>query len=221
MTVDTNTHIITDLVIQSLSSWAEPELGSWIRDRAKGIGVAGKDISGICWAISRYWELCEKRARCWARCHEEFPELLGESHTPKDDANTAKTLPKKKPGKQRKNDDPPPRDRSLPPSDSHDTENTPAPPLPRQTILQHLGRPSLLFHHPTDANLSLLITWRIAFDWTGEAESHLSAAAAFPRSWQEVDERGSLGKVGVVFGGLVERMGVVGAVTGVVGLLFV
>ncbi|KAI9881304.1 MAG: hypothetical protein M1830_005591 [Pleopsidium flavum] len=219
MTVNSSTHMVTNLVIQSLSSWAELELGSWIRERAKGDNAAGQDISGICWAIGRYWELCEKRAICWARCHEDYPEFLGEKSTPEKSATTANALPTKKTTKQRKPDSAPPSDHPPPHSNPHNTELST--PVPRYTLLQHLPRLTLLFHHPTNsATPSLLIKWHITFDWTGEAQSHISATAAFPASWNDADERGSLAKVGGLFEGLVERVGVLGAVRGVVGLLF-
>ena len=131
-----------------------------------------------------------------------------------------------RPNKRRKGHHHAPQDRSVLPSDDNDSDDdrdaaTPnSTSLPRHTLAQHLGRQSLLFQHPRNTALSLLITWRIAFDWTGEAESHLSAVSAVPGSWEEADERGSLGKIGPVFEDLVERLGVLGAVRGVVGLLF-
>lgn len=228
LTVNSTTHTAHDLVIQSLSPWAESELGNWIRERATGDGPTAKDISGICWATSRYWELSEKRARCWARCDEEFPKLLGNevaSGAEGEDAAQANDPTKRKPAKRHKPPGRDPVDGASTPSDEDDDDDndndTPTPTLlPRHILAQHLGRQSLLFRHPSTKALSLLVTWRIAFDWTGEAESHLSAVSAVPGSWKQADKRDSLAKVGSVFEELVERLGVLGAVRGVVGLLF-
>lgn len=227
LTVKTSTNTAHDLVIQSLSTWAEVELGSWIRERATGDGPEGKDISSICWATSRYWELSEKRARRWAQCYAEFPALLGGealSEGEARDVGQAKAVSTGRPNKRQKisqGRDPEDRPSNSLEDDDDDDDNAPDPaPLPRHVIAQHLGRQSLLFQHPTSKTLSLLITWRIEFDWTGEAESHLQAVSAVPESWKDADERGSLGKVGSVFEDLVERLGVLGAVRGVVGLLF-
>lgn len=43
-------------------------------------------------------------------------------------------------------------------------------------LLPHLGRTSLLFRND---DVALRISWRLKFDWTGEAESDVSASAAF------------------------------------------
>ena len=222
LTVNASTQIATDLVVQSLSSWAEAELGLWIRDRTKEDVLASKDISGICWATSRYWILCEKRAQCWALCHEEFPGLLCSepSTNGADDRTREDDAPNKRAGKRRKGkaDALPLQNPTRPSID--DENNSDLVLLPRHIMLQHLGRPSLHFRHPFQKHLSLLLTWRITFDWTGEVASHLSAVSAVPAAWSEADDRGSLAKVGRVFEELVQKMGVMEAVRGVVGLLF-
>ncbi len=169
-----------------------------------------------------------KRARCWARCYEDHPALLGGevvSDGEGVDLDGVDVPSAGRPGRRAQHHSRRRlRDHTSDPSNDEDEDEDgdildPAH-FTRHTIAQHLGRQSLLFQHPRSKAVSLLITWRIAFDWTGEAESHLQAVSAVPESWRDADERGSLGKVGQVFEDLVERLGVLGAVRGVVGLLF-
>ena len=89
--------------------------------------------------------------------------------------------------------------------------------ISRQLLHELLGRDSLTF---SDGVVSLCITWNISFDWTGEAESHVSACAAYPQAWKEADQRASLGKVDEVFERLVTEKGVFEAIRIVVSLLF-
>lgn len=229
LTTNTTIHTVRDLAIQSLSPWAEVELGSWIRERATGDGPAGKDISGICWATSRYWELSAKRARCWARCYEDHPTLLGSEVVPDGEGADPDRVNVPSAGRpvrraqhhSRRRIGAHASDDFSNDEDENEDGDIPDPVhLARHTIAQHLGRQSLLLQHPHSKAVSLLITWRIAFDWTGEAESHLQTVSDVPESWRDADERGSLGMVGQVFEDLVERLGVLGAVRGVVGLLF-
>lgn len=89
--------------------------------------------------------------------------------------------------------------------------------ISRQSLHELSGQQFLLF---SDGTVSLRISWRIGFDWTGEVESHVSASTAFPSSWRDADERASLGKVGDVFERLVGGRGVFDATRIVVALLF-
>ncbi len=194
----------------------------------------GRDVAGICWAASRYWELCEKRARCWASCFEEFPGLLkGRGISA---GQGTKTQAQAKVARTRNVANAPPQSVSPPTPDSGSNsdsdDNQTERPLPRPILQLHLPRTSLLFgpppatsqslhqHHDREPSPSLLITWRITFDWTGDAQSHISALVGVPGSWSAVDERGSLRQAGFVFDELVKRKGVLGAVRAVVEVLF-
>jgi hypothetical protein len=72
MTIDPMTEQVEELAIKELSSWAEHELGTWIRKRA----AEEKDAGNICWAMDSYWSLAKKRAECWIRCERAFREKL-------------------------------------------------------------------------------------------------------------------------------------------------
>ena len=69
--LDAQINEITDLRILRSSSWAERDLGVFIRMRAEK-----KDLGNICWAIDSYWELARKRAEYWYACEISFAHLI-------------------------------------------------------------------------------------------------------------------------------------------------
>jgi hypothetical protein len=79
----------------------------------------------------------------------------------------------------------------------------------RAVVHAHLGRRDLQFSRN---GASLLIQWEIDLDWTGAANSVVSASCALPASWRDADERGSFALVGPAFKRLVEERGVMEAV---------
>lgn len=87
----------------------------------------------------------------------------------------------------------------------------------RKDLNRHLGRDNLILR---DSHIVLKINWRIAFDWTGEAQSEVTVEPAFPSVWTE-DGRGQVfGKIPETFGALVQGKGVFGGTRVLVGLLF-
>lgn len=212
LTTNTTTETIEHLKVISLSQWAIPELESWIRRRA-----LDGEISSISWATGRYWEVAQLRAKCWEHCERDYGELVAhkgnKARTPTSRKEPA--LPKRR-GRPRK-EDKAQADKTHTDGDDHDDDETPMQSISRHDLLTHLGRSALLFQRN---GVSLLISWRIDFDWTGEVQSHMAAHAAFPARWARADERNSLGKVGQVFQQLVKVKGVFGAVGVIVGLVF-
>ncbi|KAF2660514.1 hypothetical protein K491DRAFT_621039 [Lophiostoma macrostomum CBS 122681] len=110
----------------------------------------------------------------------------------------------------------------IPGRTSNDTENVvvrgkPSEAMVRKDLLRHLGRDILVLE---DAHVVLKITWRIGFDWTGEAVSTVGVEPAFPRIWSEADENDNLKKIPDTFSSLLERQGVFEATNTMVTLLF-
>ena len=71
-TANVATQEISHLDIQELSSWAEPELGSWLRQphhEKMALAALGN-------AFGRYWEAAERRSQCWISCREKFNDLV-------------------------------------------------------------------------------------------------------------------------------------------------
>lgn len=140
--IDVPASEILDLRIIRISPWAERELGTFIREKAKA-----KDLGTSCWAIDSYWEIAQKRAQYWHKCESAFAHLLV-GHANEDTEN--------------------PRPQTKQPATN----------VSRKDLNRHLGRDTLVLQ---DKHVLLKLTWRIGFDWTGEAESEISVAPAFPQ----------------------------------------
>ncbi|KAH7552653.1 hypothetical protein BM1_08604 [Bipolaris maydis] len=98
------------------------------------------------------------------------------------------------------------------------TQSTkPSKSLSRKELNRHLGRDTLVLQ---DAHVVLKLSWRIGFDWTGEAESNVAVEPAFPRVWSETDTAESLKKVPETFDALMQGKGVFEATRIIVALLF-
>ncbi|EUC49261.1 hypothetical protein COCMIDRAFT_85134 [Bipolaris oryzae ATCC 44560] len=107
----------------------------------------------------------------------------------------------------------------------NDTENAlqtqaqskPCSSISRKELNRHLGRDTLVLQ---DSHVVLKLSWRIGFDWTGEAESDVAVETAFPRVWSETDTADSLKKVPETFDSLMRGRGVFEATRIIVALLF-
>ena len=176
---DTDTDTVEHLSLESISPWADAELGSWIRRQAEDTA----DMATIGWGSSRYLEVAKSRARCWARCCRDFPQYISTSNSQLDSATSR--APK-----------------------SLDTEMT-----------RCLGKPSIHFESKT-SKASLVFTWRITSDWIGDTESQVSALAALPPRWTQLDsQRESLTKIPEAFEKLVKKIGVYEAIKVMVGIV--
>lgn len=213
MSTDPTDESVHSISVTTISRWAASELGSWIEEQA-AIG----DISSIGWACGRYWEVAETRARCWEQCHRRFHHLISSKVEGIEEAETRDTNGYNSERIDRRKEDniPNVEQTSDVESDSdHEQTNT----LGSHTALcLHLGEQCLLF---SQGGVSLLVTWRTGFDWTGEVESHITACASFPKAWRNIDERASLEQVGDIFDRLLRQRGVFEAVRIVVALLFI
>ncbi|CAO2648015.1 Nn.00g089370.m01.CDS01 [Neocucurbitaria sp. VM-36] len=69
--IDTLANEINDMHVLRLSTWAERELGTFIRGKAKA-----KDLGNACWAIDSYWGIAQKRAQYWHKLERAFTRLL-------------------------------------------------------------------------------------------------------------------------------------------------
>lgn len=80
LTANTITQQISHLDIRAISSWAEPELGSWLR-QSKG----EMELTALGSAFGRYWEVASLRGKCWISCKQDFENLIAnapESNSP-------------------------------------------------------------------------------------------------------------------------------------------
>ncbi|OCL08743.1 hypothetical protein AOQ84DRAFT_354346 [Glonium stellatum] len=229
MTIDTSTQQVVDLKIPHISLWAERELGTWIREKA-----LKKDVGAVCWALRSYWDVSVRRAECWTKCERAFDDLLQNGDQDATHAKETAQIGKRKRAQARKDIE----EQDSEQEDETETEEVSgvdvgqgqerqregsgtvkrkAPKLSRNQLQRHLGRESLICK---SSDVLLQVGWRVRFDWTGEAESEVKAAAAFPGVWHEADGRNSLKKVPATFNVLVKDRGVFEATKAMVGLLF-
>ena len=71
LTTDIATQQVSHLDVRALSSWAEPELGSWLRQSHEKMELA---VLGR--AFGRYWEVANLRGECWISCKRDFKDLI-------------------------------------------------------------------------------------------------------------------------------------------------
>ena len=74
LTANVATQEISQLDAQALSSWAEPELGSWLRQPHDKMMLAALGR-----AFGRYWEAAQLRSQCWINCREDFKDLVAKA----------------------------------------------------------------------------------------------------------------------------------------------
>lgn len=163
MTVDTSTLSISAIDILRLDMNAEKELGTFIRGRARDEGPLGRDVTVICWAMSRWTEVSIKRAHFWCAVEQEFgtPEARI--------ASLQKKKKRKRLGSVLDHDE----------NSAANLENEPEKiKWTRKQLLAHFGRSSMEL---LGDDVELRFEWKITFDWTGEVESSIAAAARLPR----------------------------------------
>jgi hypothetical protein len=155
MTVDTSALSIASIDILRLDMSAERELGTFIRERARGEGALGKDITVICWAMGRWIEVAIQRASFWCAVESEFgtPEAR------------AKSLQRKK-------------KRKAPGDEEEGSQEAQKRKWTRKQLLPHIGRSSMEL---VSEDVELRFEWKIRFDWTGEVDSSIAANARLPR----------------------------------------
>lgn len=166
--------------ILRLPTWAERELGTFMRSKAKE-----SNLGNACWAIDSFWDIATKRAHYWHKCEKSFTPLF-----PGRAATDAENAP---------------------------ATTTKASTLSRKNLSRHLGRDMLVLQ---DKHVLLKISWRIVFDWTGEAESDISVECAVPAVWQEADASDAFRKIPETFSSLLRTKGAFEATRIMVALLF-
>ncbi|KAI9746717.1 MAG: hypothetical protein M1818_000431 [Claussenomyces sp. TS43310] len=212
MLVNVSTLSVSSVSITRLHPCAEAELGPWLRERASGKGLLGKDISAICWAMARWYEIALDRAKFWCAVIEEMGTAEGR-------AKVAQKMEKS--GKRKRGGEAHvmAADTTSDETDEGgglDAGQTRGHKLTRKQLLLNMKRTSLDLE---SEHIRLRIDWRIGIDWIGEAESTISASAQVPSSWKEQDERVSLAKVPATFDALVKSKGPMPAVKTIVTLL--
>lgn len=71
LTTNLATQQISHIDVLALSSWAEPELGSWLRQSHEKM-----ELPALGRAFGRYWEVAKLRSECWISCKQNFKDLV-------------------------------------------------------------------------------------------------------------------------------------------------
>jgi hypothetical protein len=172
MIVDTSRLSVSSLSITTLDPSAEAELGRWARERASGKGILGRDVSAICWAMARWFEIATKRAKFWCGVERDLSSDVGRR---KSTARLKALGKKKKRAGTRPSEDL--AEGGHEEDGAIDGEGTKTTKWTRKQLLPQMRRTSLVL---TGEGVELRIEWNIVFDWTGEAESIISASAKIP-----------------------------------------
>lgn len=80
LTANTITQQISHLDVRAISSWAEPELGLWLRQ-----SMGTMELTDLGRAFGRYWEVAKLRGKCWISCKQDLENLVAnapESNSP-------------------------------------------------------------------------------------------------------------------------------------------
>jgi len=178
--IDCLSNQVIDMHVLRVPSWAERELGTFMRSKGKE-----KNLGVVCWAVDSFWDIATKRAAYWHKCEATFAHLLpGRTAT---EAENGRPL------------------------------NVNSSTISRKDLRRHLGRDVLILQ---DKHVLLKINWRIFFDWTGEAESHVDAECAVPAVWKEANASDAFRKIPETFDSLLRTKGAFEATRIMVALLF-
>ena len=79
LTANIATQQVSHLEVRALSSWAEPELGSWLRQSREKM-----ELAALGKAFGRYWEVANLRGKCWISCKEDFKDIVANPSNPND-----------------------------------------------------------------------------------------------------------------------------------------
>ena len=71
LTTNVATQQVSHLEVRALSSWAEPELGSWLRQSREKV-----ELAALGKAFGRYWEVAKLRGKCWISCKQDFKDIV-------------------------------------------------------------------------------------------------------------------------------------------------
>jgi hypothetical protein len=173
ITVSTTSFSISHLEIQGLDTCAEAEFGRWARERARGKGFLGRDVNAICIGMARWYEVALRRARFWCTIESELVTEDGRKRS------TEGLKARRKWRRRPVNEEAEEHGGEEGADEVLEAENEKEKVWTRKQLLPQMKRSSLVL---ANDSVELRIEWTIVIDWTGEAESCISASARVPAS---------------------------------------
>ncbi|KAL8370090.1 hypothetical protein RB595_000452 [Gaeumannomyces hyphopodioides] len=228
ITVDTATHTIRELAVPRLYPAAAPELAQLIADTTAATGAAARpvrsrlnNISVLGWAMAEWVRVATRRARFWCALEAELATKDGvAAAAARARARARRNKGRRGNGNKRQQrgrdasgdldpdateDDDEDEDQDADPSDAGSRS------FSRRDLLPHMGRTAMELGVPAAGageedgqTVSLMVRWRIGFDWTGEAESEVELLAGVPG---KSDQRGKLHAIPELFQKLIKDEG--------------
>lgn len=188
MTVDTTTHVITDLAVPRLDPAAAAELtpliervaGSSASSSNNGGSAAAQNITVLTWAMAEWLRLAVRRAGAWRTLERELGSKEGMAESvARMRAEGGKGRNRRK-GKGRATDE----------EDEDDVRDTSVEDVMGSLVdttdlLPYMGQRSMDFQVPAPGGdesemSSLRVQWQIEFDWTGEGRSRIGVLVGTP-----------------------------------------
>ncbi|KAL8303455.1 hypothetical protein RB597_005059 [Gaeumannomyces tritici] len=234
MTVDTATHTIRELAVPRLDPAAAPELAQLIADTTAATTAAAgarpvrsrlNNISVLGWAMAEWVRVATRRARFWCTLEAELATKDGVAAAARVRARARRNKGRRgngNKGRQRgrgasgdqdpdaTEDEDEEGDQDADPSDAGSRS------FSRRDLLPQMGRTAMELGVPAPGAgeeeedgqaVSLMVRWRIGFDWTGEAESEVELLAGVPGKWRKADQRGKLHAIPELFQKLIKDEG--------------
>ncbi|KAL6852313.1 hypothetical protein ACO1O0_006856 [Amphichorda felina] len=209
VTVESTKLSIVSLKIAALEPAAKPELGAFLERICTGDCNRSmqRNVGIVSWAMAEWLRVAEQRARFWSQLHRDTAskELLLETSK---HARTRK-------GKRAKD------------GQEKETQEAKEGPIKSQELLRFMGEQSFDLRvpsiHGSTPPSSLRLSWKIEFDWSGEAQSKVAVMVGVPGKCEynyepcfsstfiadineghQTDRKGALGKLPSLFQNLVE-----------------
>uniref|UniRef100_A0A8H7TNE6 Uncharacterized protein n=1 Tax=Bionectria ochroleuca TaxID=29856 RepID=A0A8H7TNE6_BIOOC len=178
---------IVTIDVGGLEPAAKPELDSFLRKICQGECNRSmeRNIGIITWAMAEWLRISERRAQFWSKLQQETQSKAAILEVSRDVRAKASRQTK----------------------GTGSTKSSEGDELSYATVdlLPFMGLQSFDIKVPSaGSTASVRLNWRVEFDWTGEAQSKVSAVVSIPGSWHGVDRKGAFGKLPSLFQGLVE-----------------
>lgn len=164
--IDTMKLSILSLDVPLLDPVAKPELGPFVESICHGDGNRSmqRNIGIVSWAMADWLRVAEQRAHFWSKLHKDTAtkDVLAETNG---NIRTRKS-------RRSKQDQ----------ADSDQDGGADSVKASKSTLLRFMGQQTLDISVPDESGAisTLRLGWKIEFDWTGEAQSKLSATAGVP-----------------------------------------
>lgn len=205
-TVDATSLSILSLDVIALEASAKHELGGFLEKICTGDCNRSmqRNVGIVTWAMGEWLRIAERRARLWVQLNEEF----GTKDALVETSANARTRRAKR-GK----------------DDADDDREYETAPLQKSELLRYMGQQFFDVQIPSDEGpkpSSARLSWKIEFDWSGEARSNVAVMTGVPGKCEytssysapktttnghpghDADEKGALGRVPSLFEDLVE-----------------